>query len=170
MKSYKDCEDSAAAGDHENVINDCIGALATNFVFTPINWVFNGATYGLAAWAGATQGRYHGTLAAWDGGPARKPVFVGTGAALVGVGAATRIVTLILLFETNYAPLWSHVLIAQLSATSMAVGSGLFAYGLMYRKHHGTETRRREAAGLAKLRLAPQLGWNYTGLSVSGRF
>ena len=159
----------------------CMRSTASLVTLTPMGWILNGATHGLAPSAGAVRGEYDGVRAAWDGAPDRDArVFVGVGAGLLGAGVVGRLATIVvfwrqfrlgtpvLLFR-NY-PLSVHFLMAQVSASSISAGAGMLAYGLSYKKHRTTEEGRRMAAGLAELRLAPQLGWDYTGLSLTGRF
>ena len=156
-------------------------------LLTPTGWIANGVTHGLAPAAGSARGRYDGAMAAWDGKPERKPVvFIGTGAALLGVGVVGRLVTLFT-FRTTLGrcvtgaalsgsaeacrgPVLMHFFGAQLTSAAISTGAGLLAYGLGYKKGRTTEEGRRKAAGLANLELTPQLGWAYSGLALQGRF
>jgi hypothetical protein len=156
-------------------------------LLTPTGWLANGVTHGLAPAAGSARGKHDGMIAAWDGKPERKPVvFVGTGAALLGLGVVGRLVTLFT-FRTTLSrcvtgaafsgsaeacrgPVLMHFFGAQLTSASISGGAGLLAYGLGYKKGRTAEEGRRKAAGLASLKLTPQLGLDYSGLALTGRF
>jgi hypothetical protein len=146
---------------------------------TPIGWILNDVTYGLAPAAGAYRGKYDGVRAAWDGAPNRPaPVFVGVGAGLLAGGVVGRIATMVAFWRQfgsidrvfSKYPLGAHFVLAQLSAASIQTGGGLLAYGLSYQRRRNGEENRRKEAGLAKLKVAPQLGWSYSGVALSGRF
>jgi hypothetical protein len=182
MVAINKCAQAINAGDIEASFGQCLFKTTTSLLLlTPAGWVTNAATYGLAPGAGMVRGKYDGVRAAWDGAPKRNvPVFVGVGAALLGVGVIGRLATVFTFGRSIRAcvggvdacrnSLVLHYLGAQLSSAGIAAGAGLLAYGLAYKKAFTNEGSRRKAAGLADVRLAPQLGWNYTGLSVSGRF
>jgi hypothetical protein len=147
-------------------------------------WIVNDVTYGLAPAAGMYRGRYDGANAAWDGKPQRPaPVFIGVGAGLLAGGIVGRIATFVAFWrqlsirralEGNIPfekyPLGAHFVLQQVAAASIQAGGGLLGYGLAYKKSKTTEDGRRKAAGLANLSLAPQVGWAYTGLGLTGEF
>ena len=156
-------------------------------LLTPTGWLLNGATHGLAPAAGSIRGKHDGMIAAWDGKPERKPVvFIGSGAALLGLGVVGRLVTLFTFrstlsrcvtgaafsgsAEACRGPVLMHFFGAQLTSASISGGAGLLAYGLGYKKGRTAEESRRKAAGLASLKLTPQLGLDYSGLALTGRF
>lgn len=156
----------------------CFRSAGSLVSLTPLGWLLNDATYGLAPAAGVFRGRYDGVNAAWDGKPMRNTkVLIGVGAGLLGVGVVGRIATMVAFLRQfnvdrlfQRYPLSAHFVLAQLSAASIAGGAGMLGYGLAYEKQFTTEDTRRKAAGLANVRIAPQLGWSYSGISVTGRF
>lgn len=156
----------------------CIRSTGSMLGLTLLGYTLNDVTYGLAPAAGVYRGKYDGVRAAWDGAPDRPtPVLVGVGAGLLAGGVVGRLATIVAFWRqlnperlfTKY-PLGAHFVLAQLSAASIQGGAGLLGYGLAYKKMRTNEEGRRKAAGLAELKLAPQLGWDYSGLSLVGRF
>lgn len=182
MRAITRCTDAIATGEISASVGQCIFKSGTALLLlTPAGWMTNGATYGLAPGAGMVRGKYDGIAAAWDGAPERTPAaYIGSGAALLGLGVIGRVFTMFT-FDNSIAKcvggadacrnaLVLHYLGSQISSSSIATGAGLLAYGLSYKKNRDGETDRRKAAGLAHVRLSPQLGWAYNGLSLSGRF
>jgi hypothetical protein len=165
-------------GSGLSAASSCFRSAGSLTGLTVAGWLLNDVTYGLAPAAGVARGKYDGVNAAWDGRPQRKaPVLIGVGAGLLGAGVIGRIVTMVAFWRQlnidrlfQHYPLSVHFIMAQLSAASIQGGAGMLGYGLAYKKARTTEDGRRKAAGLARMKLAPQLGWNYTGLSLVGRF
>lgn len=151
-------------------------------VLTPVGWVFNAATYGLAPAAGVIRGKHDGIAAAWGDGPDRNATaFIGSGAGLLGLGVVGRVITFFTFGrslskctegDACRTAMRLHFVGAQLSSASIAAGAGLLGYGVAFKKNRDSENARRKSAGLAtmNLRLAPQLGFDYQGLSLTGRF
>ncbi|MEX1366074.1 MAG: hypothetical protein AB1Z98_23315 [Nannocystaceae bacterium] len=151
-------------------------------ILTPLGWTFNAATYGLAPAAGVIRGKHDGIAAAWGDGPDRNTgAFIGSGAGLLGLGVVGRVITFFTFGRSLSkctdgnacrTAMRLHFVGAQLSSASIAAGAGLLGYGVAFKKNRDSEKARRTSAGLAKmnLRLAPQLGFDYQGLSLTGRF
>jgi hypothetical protein len=161
-----------------DAIRQCARSSGAIVGLTLPGWLVNDVTYGLAPAAGVARGKYDGARAAWDGQPNRKtPVFIGVGAGLLAAGVVGRITTLVVFFRQlnvdrlfAHYPLSAHFVLTQLSVASIQGGAGLLGYGLAYKKMRTNEDARRKAAGIADLRLAPQVGWAYSGLSLTGQF
>ncbi|MCX4243050.1 hypothetical protein [Paraliomyxa miuraensis] len=177
------CQDAVGTaviggGGAFNAFGECLRSAGSMFGLTLLGYGLNSATYGLAPAAGAVRGKYDGVRAAWDGAPERNaPVLVGVGAGLLGAGVVGRLATIVVFWRQlnierlfGKYPLTAHFVLAQLSAASIQGGAGMLSYGLTYKKHRKSQDDLRKAAGIAQLRLAPQLGWDYTGLSLNGRF
>lgn len=165
-----------------SAFGQCFTSGVSMYLLTPVGYLVNDVTYGLAPAAGVFRGRYDGTNAAWDGKPNRPaPVLIGVGAGLLAGGIVGRVATFVAFWRqlnpdrlfSNY-PLGAHFVLTQVAAASIQAGGGLLGYGLAYKKARSSEESRRKAAGLAKkgvdLELAPQLGWSYNGLALTGRF
>jgi hypothetical protein len=162
----------------------CLKSTGSMVGLTVPGWIVNDVTYGLAPAAGVYRGQYDGTNAAWEGKPQRPtPVFIGVGAGLLAGGIAGRVATFVAFLRQlnpqraldghipfERYPLGAHFVLQQVAAASIQAGGGLLGYGLAYNKAKTTEDRRRQAAGLANVKLAPQVGWAYTGLGLTGEF
>lgn len=141
---------------------------------TPIGWSLGASSHILGPLAGARRGAYDGIAAGWDGAPQRRPgVFKGVGAALLGVGVAGRVTSVVLwvkdLFsfgslDGNYLVL--HPFVAQLSASAASAGGGLLAYGITFDEHRADEQQRSRLAGVTPLPHQPRSGWRYTGVAI----
>lgn len=174
----------AAGSGGFDAVRQCGSSARSMFGLTPIGWIVNDVTYGLAPAAGVYRGRYDGTNAAWDGKPQRPvPVFIGVGAGLLAGGIVGRIVTFVAFWrqlsvsralEGNIPfdkyPLGAHFVLQQVAAASVQAGGGLLGYGLSYKRTKTTEDSRRKIGGFASVKLAPQLGFNYNGLALTGEF
>lgn len=149
-----------------------------NIVLYPVQWTLNYATWGLAPAAGAIRGRHDGIAYAYDGLPERNPGgFIGSGAALLGVGVIGRIVMYPMFYRAigtcveDASKCMTHLRLqsfgVQLSSAMIGAGAGLLAYGIAYNsssKKYGRLLQQHS------VRVAPQLGWDYTGMALSGRF
>lgn len=165
-----------------SAFGQCFTSGVAMYLLTPVGYLVNDVTYGLAPAAGVFRGRYDGTNAAWDGKPNRPaPVLIGVGAGLLAGGIVGRVATFVAFWRQlnpdrlfSKYPLGGHFVLTQLAAASIQAGGGLLGYGLAYKKARGSEESRRKAAGLASrkldLELAPQLGLSYSGLALTGRF
>lgn len=167
-----------------DALRQCTNSTGSMLALTVPGWIVNDVTYGLAPAAGVYRGRYDGTNAAWEGKPQRPvPVFIGLGAGLLAGGIVGRVATFVAFWRQlsirraldgnipfDKYPLGAHFVLQQVAAASIQAGGGLLGYGLAYKKAKTTEDSRRKAAGLANVKLAPQLGWAYTGLALTGEF
>jgi hypothetical protein len=183
LRSIRNCnsaigESVLGSGGLFDAVGACLKSGVAIGTLTPLGWILNDVTYGLAPAAGVYRGKYDGVRAAWDGGPKRnEKLFIGLGAGLLGAGVVGRVTTFVVFFRQldpnrlfdNY-PLTAHFFLAQLSSASIQAGSGLLGYGLAYKKMRTNEEGRRKAAGLADVKLSPQLGWGYSGLALTGEF
>jgi len=157
---------------------ECLQSTKSMLGLTVGGWLVNDVTYGLAPAAGFYRGRYDGANAAWEGKPNRPaPVLVGVGAGLLAAGIVGRVATMVAFLRQfnltrlfQHYPLGAHFVLQQVSAASIQAGGGLLGYGLAYKKNRTLEEGRRKAAGIVDLRLAPQVGWAYSGLSLQGSF
>lgn len=149
-----------------------------NALLAPVQWVLNYATWGLAPAAGAIRGRHDGVAYAYDKSPKRNAVgFIAGGATLLGVGVIGRVAMYPLFFRAARscvdAPdkcsrnLQLQLFGVQFSAAAIGGGAGLLAYGISYSKHAKQYGKLLEQHAL---RITPQIGWDYTGVGVSGRF
>lgn len=156
----------------------CLKSTGSMVGLTIPGWIVNDVTYGLAPAAGVYRGRYDGTNAAWDGKPQRPaPVFIGVGAGLLAGGVVGRILTMVAFWRQlnperlfQKYPLGAHFVLQQVAAASIQAGGGMLGYGLAFKRAKTTEDSRRKAGGLADVKLAPQLGFAYTGLALTGQF
>lgn len=157
----------------------CIFRAGTaSVILFPTQWALNWATWGLAPAAGAVRGRYDGVAYAYDGDPERSAGgFIGAGAALLGVGVIGRIAMFPMFGRAlgtcvdDVSKCLTHLRLqafgVQLSAAMIGAGGGLLMYGIIYNSTSKKHTRLLEQHSL---RLTPQVGWEYTGMSLSGRF
>lgn len=156
----------------------CLKSTGSMVGLTIPGWIVNDVTYGLAPAAGVYRGRFDGTNAAWEGKPMRPvPVFIGLGAGLLAGGIAGRILTMVAFWRQlnperlfQKYPLGAHFVLQQVAAASIQAGGGFLGYGLAYKRAKTTEDSRRKAAGMANVKLAPQLGFAYNGLALTGQF
>lgn len=161
-----------------DAVRQCFRSSGAILGLTIPGYLVNDVTYGLAPAAGVYRGRYDGANAAWDGKPNRPaPVLIGVGAGLLAGGIVGRITTFVVFWRQlnpgrlfDKYPLGAHFVLTQLSAASIQAGGGLLGYGMAYKKSKTLEDGRRKAAGLANVKLAPQVGWAYTGLGLTGEF
>jgi hypothetical protein len=157
----------------------CIFRAGTaSLILFPTQWTLNWATWGLAPAAGAIRGRYDGVAYAFDGDPDRSTgAFIGSGAALLGVGVIGRIAMYPMFGRAlsgcveDGAKCLTHLRLqafgVQLSAAMIGGGAGLLAYGIAYNSSSKKYGRLLDEHAL---RIAPQVGLDYTGLALSGRF
>ena len=157
----------------------CIFRAGTaSLLLFPTQWALNYATWGLAPAAGAVRGRYDGVAHAYEGVPERSVgAFIGSGAALLGVGVIGRVAMYPMFGRAlrgcvddgskclTYLRLQAFGV--QMSAAMIGAGAGLLAYGIAYNSNSKKHSRLLEAHAI---RVTPQIGWEYTGMGVSGRF
>ena len=128
----------------------------------------NATSLGLAIPAGVRAGRSDAQWAAKDEDLSRRSrVFVGVGAAALGVGAAGWIASWTLRFRLGcerQACFIGNGLGIMSGFSVAAAGSGLLSYGLALRG-----ASRREESGTT-VHVAPALGVGHTGLTLAGRF
>jgi hypothetical protein len=157
----------------------CIFRAGTaSLLLFPTQWMLNYATWGLAPAAGAVRGRHDGVEYAYEGNPERSVgAFIGSGAAILGVGVIGRIAMYPMFGRAlrgcvdDGSRCLRHLRLqafgVQLSSAMIGAGAGLLAYGIAYNSTSKKHTRLLEQHAI---RVAPQIGWDYTGMSLSGRF
>jgi predicted membrane protein len=157
----------------------CIFRAGTaSLILFPTQWMLNYATWGLAPAAGAIRGRYDGVASAYDGIPDRSAgAFIGSGAAVLGVGVIGRIIMYPMFSRAlgvcveDASKCMTHLQLqafgVQMSAAMIGGGAGLLAYGIAYNSSSKKHMRLLEQHAI---RFAPQIGWDYTGMGLSGQF
>jgi hypothetical protein len=157
----------------------CIFRAGTaSLVLFPTQWTLNYATWGLAPAAGAIRGRHDGVAYAFDGVPERSAgAFIGSGAALLGVGVIGRIAMYPMFGRAlrgcvdDGSKCLTHLRLqafgVQLSAAMIGAGAGLLAYGIAY---NSSSKKYGRLLDQHAIRVAPQIGFDYTGLGLSGQF
>jgi hypothetical protein len=154
-------------------VRGCRGCSGAGLVtLIGLRWVANGAALGLAIPGGYYRGRYHAVAGELGEERVRDPKpYIWGGAASLAIGSALWFVTrawgtVSIIERPSWGPgtYAAYFTSLQVGWTAASAGAGLLSYGLSMKKEQKRLGQR------ASVHVAPQLGLQQAGLSLSGRF
>lgn len=170
-----------AQGDVSDSVSTCLSKLGGYLALSATAPFINIAATGLAGAAGGSAGRYEAWKTAYGGGRPRKAgAFIGSGAAVLGVGLVVYLFARVRLFTDLYGAAgcsekmeytgacvrgrFSGWLAGITLGQSMVVsGTGLLSFGAAYAVN-------RPRTATARFQLDPVLAPTWTGLALRGQF
>lgn len=178
--------------DFRNSVDQAFGCAGAR-VKTMVTWVLQGSlnavSWGLAAGGADVRANHDAAKSVKTGKPQRKDVvFIATGAAVLAVGVGGRIAVAVLrprirteclngamttgdYFDCYGERFKMHFFGQQITASAIGAGIGLLTYGASYRVRRARYQKGYGGAEQqAYVRVVPQLGGVYNGLSLEGRF
>ena len=140
---------------------------------TALKSLANLGNWALAGTAGGVRGNWAGTEHAWQNRPSRNTgMLIGVGATLAAVGLLGSAASLGALGNECKdgdctRRIATYLVAQQVSQSTMAVGLGMFGYGLVYRWEYkeNAELLRRN-----RLTVTPTISASFAGASMSARF
>ena len=199
MTLIKECEldgiDANEPVDQEVVEREvgglvgCLGARTKTMAAWLIEGSMNAVSWGLAGGGGDVKAHYDAASSVKFGKPRRKPVvFSAVGGTVLGLGVVGRVVVAVLrprirrncvadastygdFFDCYTRGMQMHFFAQQFTASAIGAGVGMLTYGISYKVRRETLQEGYGAgAPQARVRLVPELGGVYNGMSLVGRF
>ena len=177
---------------------DCFSARGGNIGLWLLQAAPNGTNWGIAPGGAAVRAKYDAARSVKTGEVQRKPgVFIGTGAALLGLGVVGRITVMVFqvqalnpaksvvarciesddtaiddFFDCYASNVSTRYAMQQLTSSAIAGGAGLLAYGVVYKRERRNYQKNFGAEPVARMEFSvqPQLSLGYTGVAANLRF
>ncbi len=167
--------------DAEASIGRCVRDAGSLLGLTVLQWTANTGTYVLAPLAGMVRGQFDSSRYMYEGKPNHNGLLLaGIGGGVLGIGVIAKVglwASLTSRFvctpDAEYGKCVRRKFVGylggqQVASMAIGAGAGLLAYGVFYNKER--KAKERLFFQPEQVRLAPSVGRNYSGFSLTGRF